>query len=219
MRVFVVHYRKLVDRRESMERQLRAQSVAADDVEYVDIDRDELARHDVTRFGPEIGAAQRANFLSHIYAFERIAADGEGLILEDDALLDPDFASGLEMYRTQLPPDYDMLFVGSGCNLHIPSSDLLDSGAPAVYHKGLEPTTWGGDGATRCTDSYLVSPKCARALLDFWRRAPPGSVRLPIDWWLNIAARATQAVVLWAEPTIVRQGSECGTFLKSYAVQ
>jgi hypothetical protein len=55
--------------------------------------------------------------------------------------------------------------------------------------------------------------------VDFWRRELPGSVRLPIDWWMNDAARATHAVVMWAEPTIVRQGSECGVFSRSYTAE
>ena len=44
------------------------------------------------------------------------------LVLEDDAILDKDFVSKLTRGLKQLPDDYDMLFLGDGCNLHIESS-------------------------------------------------------------------------------------------------
>ena len=41
------------------------------------------------------------------------------LVLEDDAILDKDFLSKLTRGLEQLPDDYDMLFLGDGCNYHI----------------------------------------------------------------------------------------------------
>jgi hypothetical protein len=41
-------------------------------------------------------------------------------------------------------------YIGDGCNLHIEPNKF-------IYEKGLYPTQWGGDGSSRCTDSYLVN--------------------------------------------------------------
>jgi len=41
-------------------------------------------------------------------------------------------------------------------------------------------------------------------------------IKLPIDWWLNVAARYNNFKVYWAEPTIVTQGTQNGTFKTSH---
>lgn len=50
-----------------------------------------------------------------------------------------------------------MLFISDGCNLHIENDKLISN--KNIYEKSLEATIWGGDGCTRCIDSYLVSKK------------------------------------------------------------
>tara|TARA_B110000908_G_C10115877_1_gene385235 strand:+ start:697 stop:951 length:255 start_codon:yes stop_codon:yes gene_type:complete len=63
------------------------------------------------------------------------------LVLEDDAILDKDFVSKLTRGLKQLPDDYDMLFLGDGCNLHIESSKIKAD--QFIYTKCREPTNWG----------------------------------------------------------------------------
>lgn len=87
------------------------------------------------------------------------------LVLEDDAILDKDFVSKLTRGLKQLPDDYDMLFLGDGCNLHIESSKIKAD--QFIYTKCREPTNWGGNGGTRCTESILISQKCATKICNF----------------------------------------------------
>lgn len=64
--------------------------------------------------------------LSHFSAYKTISDFHDyGLILEDDAILDKDFKTKLYKYISQLPNDYDMLFIGDGCGLHIPVEKKL----------------------------------------------------------------------------------------------
>ena len=63
------------------------------------------------------------------------------LVLEGDAILDKDFVSKLTRGLKQLPDDYDMLFLGDGCNLHIESSKIKAD--QFIYTKCREPTNWG----------------------------------------------------------------------------
>lgn len=83
-----------------------------------------------------------------------------------------------------------------------------------VFKKGNYPTSWGGDGATRCTDSYIVSKKCSKKLLEYFYK--DSKINLPIDWYLNKIIRDLKLNIYWAEPTIVTQGTQNGTWNTSY---
>ena len=72
----------------------------------------------------------------------------------------------------------------------------------------------GGNGATRCTDSYIVSKKCAIKLCDYIGKITQ-KIKTPSDFWLNDACRYINAKVYWAEPTIVTQGTGNGLFVSS----
>ena len=115
----------------------------------------------------------------------------------------------LTNYIHQLPNDYNMLFIGDGCGFHIPKETLKDG--INIYEKCLSPTSWGGAGATRCADSYIVNKTCAQKLCTY-----NNAINIPIDWWLNFACRDNNFKVYWGEPTIVSQGSANNTFARSY---
>ena len=122
-------------------------------------------------------------------------------------------SKGVNKYMNELPKDYDMLFIGNGCNFHIEESKLIYN--KNIYEKSLYPTSWGGNGATRCTDSYIVSKKCANKICEYINNLKY-KINLPIDWWLNVAARDNIFKVYWAEPTIVTQGTQNGLFTSSH---
>jgi GR25 family glycosyltransferase involved in LPS biosynthesis len=158
--------------------------------------------------------SQLAISLSHFYAYKQISEKYDhGLIFEDDVVLSKNFIIRFKQYLSQLPSHYDMLFIGDGCNLHIQPHKLVPR--QFIYEKGLYPTTWGGDGAGRCTDSYLVSKKCATQLCDYIDHLPY-KISQNIDWWLNVAARDNQFSIYWSEPTIVTQGTQSGLFNSSH---
>jgi glycosyl transferase family 25 len=155
-----------------------------------------------------------AILLSHLYAYKQISEKyDDGLIFEDDVILSDDFLNIYNKYINQLPIDYDMFFIGDGCNLHIEKNKLLPD--KNVYEKCLYPTNWGGDGATRCIDSYLVNKKCATEMLNYFNNLTE-KITTNLDWFLNIVIRSKQFKIYWAEPTIVTQGSKNGMFRKSY---
>lgn len=133
------------------------------------------------------------------------------MIFEDDVILCDNFIDKLNNYISQLPADYDMLFIGDGCNLHIENHKLIPN--VNIYEKCLYPTRWGGDGASKCSDSYIITKVCANKLCKYMLK---DIIKLPIDWWLNVAARYNNFKVYWAEPTIVTQGTQNGTFKTSH---
>jgi GR25 family glycosyltransferase involved in LPS biosynthesis len=76
-----------------------------------------------------------------------------------------------------------------------------------IYEKTLYPTPWG---ASRSTDSYLLSQKAAQQLSAYIESHRP--IGATIGWWLNEAARHYKMKAYWAEPTLVTQGSQNGRF-------
>jgi glycosyl transferase family 25 len=212
MKIFIIHYKKLIDRKIHMLAQLKKYNIT--DYEFIEIDRDELYKEDISMFKTNYSKSQIAISLSHFYAYKQIRDKyNNGLILEDDIILSNDFINILNTYISQLSKDYDMLFIGDGCNLHIQKNKIR--AYKYIYKKCLYPTIWGGNGATRCTDSYLVNKECAKKICDYINSLSY-KINLPIDWWLNVATRDNKFNVYWAEPTIVTQGTQNGLFISSH---
>ena len=101
-----------------------------------------------------------------------------------------------------MPIHYDMLYLGDCCNFHIPKHRLIPN--CNIYR----------ENGTKCTDSYIVSNKCASAICQYTNNI---SYKIfdPIDHWLNVVIRDCKLNVYWCEPTIVTQGSGNGTYKSS----
>lgn len=212
MKVFVIHYKKLNERKKHILNQFQKHNII--DYEFIEIDRDELKSQDLTIFDSSYPNFHSAITLSHMYAYKQISEKYDsGLVFEDDVILSEDFTYIFNKCLTQLPEDYDMLFIGNGCNLHIESNKLIHG--KFIYSKGLYPTNWGGNGAGRCTDSYLVSKKCAIRLCNYINNLSY-KINQPVDWWINRVAIDNNLIVYWSEPTFVKQGTQNGLFNTSY---
>lgn len=212
MKIFVIHYKKLTNRKAYILEHFKNHNIT--EYEFIEIDRDELHTQDISMFQQNYSNSQIAIALSHFYAYKQIRDKYDyGLIFEDDVILSDNFVNIFNKYMTQLPADYDMLFLGDGCNLHIEAHRFIPN--KFIYEKCLHPTSWGGDGAGRCTDSYLVSKKCATKICEYINNLPY-KINIPVDWWLNVAARDNIFKVYWAEPTIVSQGTSTGLFTTSH---
>jgi len=211
MKTFVLHYSKLVDRKKSILSQFKKEKIT--NFEFVEsFDKSEIKEIYEKRFS-KIPISCASINLKHEYAYQIIADNyHEALIFEDDAILAEDFIEKLNSYMDQLPKDYDLFFIGNGCDLHIESHIIQHN--KFVYPKRNEPTSWGGMGSSRCTDSYIVSNKCSIVLAEYISNLKP--IDLPSDWLLNKAAVDLNLKVYWAEPTIVTQGSANKTFDISY---
>jgi glycosyl transferase family 25 len=212
MKIFVIHYKKLTERKKFILAQFEKHNIM--DFEFIEIDRDNINQHNISIFEKNYNNAQIAITLSHFYAYKEINNKYDlGLIFEDDVILSDNFINILNKYLTELPKNFDMLFIGDGCNLHIEKHKLIPN--KNIYEKSLYPTKWGGNGATRCCDSYIISKNCANKLCEYINNLKY-KINLPIDWWLNIAARDNIFKVFWAEPTIVTQGTQNGLFISSH---
>jgi len=219
IKIFVLHCKKLVERKEFLLKQFEKHGIT--DFEFIeryDLNDNDITEKDWSIFDLEDPDLKHKHsmvslILKHIYAYKLISESYDaGLILEDDVVFDDNFVDTLDKYITQLPEDYDMMFIGNGCNLHIPREYQVEG--CNVYKKCAEPTYWGGDGVTRCTDSYVVSNKGANKLMNHLN-SMTYKIFKASDWWLNKVAREDNLNVYWAEPTIVKQGTQIGLYHSS----
>ena len=211
---YVIHYTPLKERKNYMLKELNKRSLIYYFIE--DYDREKLSDKDLKIFDiNKVKLSMCSNIRKHICAYKKIFNNkyNYSLILEDDVILDKDFISKLKIALEQLPHDYDMLFIGNGCNLHIPLIERKP--LKFIYKKGIEESKWGGNGATRCTDSYLVSKKCANKLLNYIFKLKERAIQKPSDFWLNEVIRELKLKIYWMEPTIVTQGTQIGKYKSS----
>lgn len=209
IKIFVIHYKKLVERKQHIINEFYKHGIT--NFEFIEIDRDELVEKDINMFEENYTRSLIAITMSHFYAYKEISKKYDtALILEDDVILSDYFLEKLNGYINELPEDYDMLFIGDGCNMHI-SNDKLIPGKH-IYDKSIKND---GDTITRCTDSYLVNKKCATQLCDYIDNIEK-KMNSPIDFWLNEPAKELQFKAYWAEPTICTQGTQCNLFHRSH---
>lgn len=217
MKIFVLHYSKLTERKVSILKQFEKYGIT--DYEFIEgYDKDSLTQKEIDMFIPGYIKSKISLVLKHFHVVRRIQETyDQALVLEDDAILADGFPTLLEHYMAQVPSTYDMVFLGNGCGLHIPRENQTPG--KNIYERGVHPTKWGGNGATRCTDSIIISKQCAIKLCKYFDIMKSTHYKINdcnIDWFYNRAARDTKLNVYWAEPTIVSQGSEQGLFTTSY---
>ena len=126
-----------------------------------------------------------------------------------DIVVCNNFREILESYIKELPSDWEMLFIGNGCGLHIDKNLLIPE--KHIYKKNNGNNGKKHKGATRCLDSYLISNKCAKIITEKLK-LPNYTILAPVDLWMNCVIRNNNFNVYWAEPTIVTQGSNKGIF-------
>lgn len=211
MKTYVIHYTPFVKRKLFMEQQLKKYGIGA---EYItDYDKEDLTENDLLKFEtklPYLTLPAISVCCKHIQSWRKVANENldYALILEDDAIFCDDFDVKSNEYLMELPNDFDMLFIGTCCNLHIRKWELREG--QHIYLKSNNPRR-GCAGASRCADSYLVSKKCVHAIIKYID-TDSYIVNNTIDHWLNDIMRDLNLKVYWAEPPIVSQGSVSGKF-------
>lgn len=211
MKIFVVHYDKLIKRKYIISIQLNKFNLAH---EFISNHGKESLTLDERKMFRNISDGEMSVALHHIECYKRIVEENidYALILEDDIVICNNFREILERYIKELPSDWDMLFIGDGCGLHIEKNLLIPG--KHIYKKNNENNGQIHEGATRCLDSYLISNKCAKIITEKLK-LPNYTILAPADLWMNCVIRNNNFNVYWAEPTIVTQGSEKGVYKSS----
>ena len=160
IKIFVIHYKKLTDRKKSILTQFKKYNLT--NYEFIEIDRDELDNYDTSLFHKNFKNSLTAISLSHFNAYKKIVeCYDSALIFEDDVILSDNFMTKLAKYTDELPNDFDILCIGDGCNLHVNNTDLQPN--KHIYKRQNKQDKY----YLRCTDSYIVSKKCALFLCNY----------------------------------------------------
>lgn len=223
MKTFIVHYTKLLERKELMEHQIRLNDL---DAEFIlDYDKDNLTEDIIKKFyeknpeayeskisplwdveqfkyrdlnDPEISCTIK--HFQAIWMCSRSSSD-YSLILEDDAILCSNFKNKLDQYLADTPSDWDAIFIGSGCGDWFQKYKLQDStqvnqSCYLVNHP-----------ATNCAEGYLLKKDIAKKIYD---NSLP--FHLISDWELAYQLYKIDAKVYWWYPSLIDQGSKNGMF-------
>mgnify|MGYP003110308421 CR=1 FL=1 len=147
----------------------------------------------------ELTKSEKSIAYKHIKIWEDIVNNkiSTALILEDDLLFSDRFVEVFNFNLLSTPKDWDLIFIGNGCNLRIPKRKVKDG---VVAYRKEHP-------ASKCVDSYLINYEAA-AIIN--KNTKPFT--LPIDFEINYHMKEADMKVYWWEPPITRQGSQCGLY-------
>jgi glycosyl transferase family 25 len=202
MKIYVLHYYLLTERRIHLESEIDRHKFT--DVEWIiNYSNDEYTKDKLKYFTPTLPPKIHALSLMHFNVYRSMINNNiqNALIFEDDVILCDDFQAKLDKYMTQLPNGWDFVFIGDGCKLHIKKTEANKY----IYPHHL----------SRCTDSYLISLKAAKSIINYVDQVMQGYkpiIHTAIDHWMNFIFKELNMSVYWAEPTLITQGSQNGKF-------
>lgn len=194
---FLCHYTKLSDRKEDVNNQLKNHSIEPEwildyDQESIDFETiGEIYSNILSEkfLGRRLRNSEISLILKHEECLRRIVENNyrNSVIFEDDIVLCNDFVNKLDVYTLQLPQDYDLLWIGTCCNLqHSP-----------IEHKKFVYQNMRG---SRCTHAFLISLECAKKILKEMKY-----VYFPSDFFYNKMIKDFTLKSFWAEPALVTQ--------------
>jgi GR25 family glycosyltransferase involved in LPS biosynthesis len=216
MKTFVIHYEPLVDRKASMIKQLLDNNMEAEFISNKS--KDVLTEEDKSHFSNKLTGGEISLYFHHVECYKKIAEEYDwAIIFEDDAVFENTFKQNLQKYMEQLPEDWDVLFIGDGClgnnfsGTHI-HRDKIVPGCN-IYRKNV----LDHDCKAKCLDSYLISKKCAKIFVNEYNKKLEENkiFQCPVDFWVTNKIIKYNMNLYWAEPTIVKQGSEYGYYSSS----
>jgi glycosyl transferase family 25 len=200
--IYVLNVRAYTDRRAHVERELARFGLEAEFI--LDFDVPDLTPELEARWfvpGCTLRPGQKSCAMKHVAALQRIVAAGHlaALVLEDDVVLEPGFAEGVQDALREAAgwAQPHVLFIGSGGNFYTPRSQRRPG---QRLYRG-----WRG----RFGDSYILGAGTAALRLAWIAEHRIGQ---PIDNQFETIDKAQEITMLWLEPPVVEQGSKNGLF-------
>lgn len=202
------HYQKLTERREYVNKVVSKHNISLHWV--LDFDKESLNKEELSKIYPylfsnkngrNLSLAEISLVLKHKYVFDDVVKNDykNVVVFEDDIILVDDFSTKLNEYMNQLPEDYDILWIGTCCDLHVPQTNPNINVYPCQH-------------GSRCTHAYVISNSACKKLNDIFH-----GIYQPIDWFFNSSIRNLNMNNFWAEPELSTQdlsfdsAINCGT--------
>jgi len=203
-KIFVAHYKKLVDRKEYITNQLVGHGIDINWVEWVtDYDTDEWDVELIQQEHPYLfdGSGIHCNIirntlnmpevslnLKHRYIMSSVVENEipDALVFEDDCILQDNFIERFNTYKRQLPDDWDLIFIGGDNQV----SENIVGGVNVYERKGFH--------SSRGTFCYFISLGGARKMNEMMQK-----INDPTDWYFNHMIETRKINNYWAEPPLV----------------
>lgn len=210
--IYICHYTKLPTRKPILDNQLNGLGLS-EMSKWVEVyDQDDIDFEQLPKQLPNINKPLKIDgrhnnrllkkseislILKHNYIWNEMIDKNidNVIVLEDDALLDSDFVNKLNNYTKDLPKDYDLLWIGSCCNLH---SKKIENDKHIYMENG-----------SRCTHGYMISLGCAKLMVEFHKIN-----NLPCDFMFNEAIKKYNLKNYWLEPDLVSQNTKFGSSIQ-----
>lgn len=202
--VYVCHYKKLTERKAAMVEQLDSAGLT-ERIFVEHFDKDSWNETDISAGYPRINSpdtkmspAEKSLALKHAWIVQDMFVNGYSsvLVLEDDAVLCDGFAEHFNRYVSQLPPDWDIGWVGSCFNLrepHIPGVNVYKT-----------------DRGSRCTHAFCLSRGFANKMAK-----EVENVNMPSDCYYNYIVKQFSLNNYWFQPPLALQSLEFASSLNA----
>ena len=205
-KIYICHWSKLSNRKEKLIEHLSTLGIS--DYEWVEVyDKDnwnliEIVKQYTKIFeADENGRLHKISEISLLLKHCWILKDAykkykSVLVLEDDAILTNDFINRFNNYKSQLPEDWDLAWVGTCCGLH---AGIVNN--QNVYRMN----------GSRCTHSFIISQKCIEKVVDSIEEF----AKYPSDFFYNKLINKFNLNNWWFEPSLAIQNSEFQTTIQN----
>ncbi len=174
-----------------------------------EFDKETIPKGELKKFDTDyLSMGEISCFRKHMKVYEDLSNNKKekfSIVIEDDILLENNFDNKLLKLIKSLPNDFDFIFFGaSKLNMHIPIYRRRPF--KNLYRKTNDPTSWGGNGMSKTTDSYIVSRSGAKKILE--RTKKLDILDDALDFWLNQSARDLNLKGYWYEPTFTKYNNK-----------
>jgi hypothetical protein len=189
MKIFVIHYTPLKERKISIMKQFEKFNIK--EYEFIETyDREELNETDIKKFS-NLKLSQISLILKNVEIFKK-GNEEIFVIFEDDTILCDDFLNKLDEHLNNLPENWDIISGGECCNIHA---------SPIIDGKILYET----DNVRGCCMNIL-NKNVTNKLMNIFNNET--IINLPFDHWLNyIYSKYGNLKYYLTEPVLVEQGS------------
>lgn len=224
MKIFIVHYKKLTERKKYLVDKLTEYGFEYEFIE--NFERELISEFDTLYYNNEelwydrvsgnynslpdyrdLRESEICNSLSHISALKKVVENNleYAIVLEDDVIFKDDFKEKIDDIINRTPKDLDVMFFGTSYSMI-----QLDSATSDISVKICENIWKKIPGITRTVDAYIVSNKGAKILTDQIKE-----IVLPFDFELTYFFRKLKMNIYWYDPGFVYQGSQTGHYNSS----
>jgi len=212
--IYIMHYTKLVDRKKSMETQLKNMLFYNFfNIHWVDqFDREVITQEMVNnnyKYDPEvlgrpITLPEIANGIAHIHIIESVT--NIGLILEDDTIFKQDFVHHLYGILKKLPSDWEIICLGGPTEEGVYPNNTIPGSIRTEFESHEIVLIKPESRAIQTMSCFLINKKGRDKLLSSKYFKPMFSG--PIDLIAWFAAMEKELELYWVQPWISYEGSK-----------